>query len=119
MPTLRPHLPAIDQSFLLLELKQQQQISFLCRIITWPSWHSPSDRPPPGSHIPAIDEDVLDCKRQSTAPALAATPPPSHNLECKCLRISPPSRAAPRTRCPTPAPVRPCSPPPPPRVASP
>src|SRR5262245_29605653 len=99
MPTLIPHLPAINQYSLLLKLKQQQ-ISFTCRTLAWPTCHPSSDKPPPGSHIPAIDEDVLDCKRQSTASVRAVTPPPSHNLECKYLRISPSSRAAPRTRCP-------------------
>src|SRR4051812_28262612 len=103
--------------FLLLKFKQQQ-ISFLRRTITWPSWPGPSDRPPPGPRIPAIDEDVLDCRRQSTGPGLAAPPPPSHNILRKYFRFSPSSRAARRTRCPTPPPGRPCSPPPPPTPAS-
>src|SRR5258708_22862112 len=101
------------------EQKKQQQLSFFRFAITWPSWHCSRDRSPPGPHSPATDEDALDCRRQSTVPAPAVTPAPSHNLECKCPRISPSSTAARRTRYPTPDPDRPCSPPRPPTTASP
>src|SRR5205823_884751 len=84
-----------------------------------PSWKRPPGTRPQASHTPMIGEDALHCRRRSTVPAPAATPAPPHNLECKCLRISPSSTAARRTRCPTPAPDRPCSPPRPPTTASP
>src|SRR5512135_596521 len=96
-----------------------QKSAILRYTLITPSWHRLPDTQPPASHIPMIDEDALHCRRQSTVPAPAATPAPPHNIECKCLRISPSSTAARRTRCPTPDPGRPCSPPPPPTRASP